>query len=275
MNELSFIRILKYPFPKTKTFKDIFLQSVFIALAVYFFLVLFQPFGTYTFKHSLKYLILIPYSIIAFTIFSLTKYLINKLNFVKWNINNEIISTISILCLCSVLNYFYSIRIINYTNFRLYNLIFMFFCTFSIGIPICLIYFFATFAISIKNKNHLISENSTTNTEGLVENNKLFQINDLQIDDITQNFIFAKSEGNYSYIFYYHHLKVEKKLIRITFSNLEKKILSENIIRCHRSYIINKNYIVSKKGNAQGYKLSIKDISEQIPVSRKYLNAII
>ena len=273
MNESSFSRILKYPFPKTESSKGIFLQSVFIALSVYFFLVLFQPFGTYSFEHSLKYLVLIPYSGIAFTIFWLTKNLIKKFNFVKWNINNEIISTVGILCLCSVLNYFYRIKIIDYSNFRLYNLLFMFFCTFSIGIPICLIYFFATFAIT--KKNHLTSENSPIIEERLVEDKKLFQVNDLQIEDITQNFIFAKSVGNYSYIFYYHHLKVEKKLLRISFSDLEKKLLSENIIRCHRSYIINKNYIFSKKGNAQGYKLSIKDVSEQIPVSRKYLNEII
>jgi DNA-binding LytR/AlgR family response regulator len=43
----------------------------------------------------------------------------------------------------------------------------------------------------------------------------------------------------------------------------------QNIYRCHKSYLVNLAKVNHVSGNAQGYKLHLKDVEDQIPVSRK------
>jgi DNA-binding LytR/AlgR family response regulator len=48
----------------------------------------------------------------------------------------------------------------------------------------------------------------------------------------------------------------------------------KNIIRCHRSYIVNLENIENISGNLQGYQLNFKQYTEQVPVSRSYTKKI-
>ena len=88
------------------------------------------------------------------------------------------------------------------------------------------------------------------------------------------DFLYAQSEGNYSNIFYLNSQIVEKQLLRISLKNLEEQIGDDTIFRCHRSYMINIQNSVHKKGNAQGFKISMKLTDEIVPVSRKYIYKI-
>jgi DNA-binding LytR/AlgR family response regulator len=45
--------------------------------------------------------------------------------------------------------------------------------------------------------------------------------------------------------------------------------------RCHRSYLVNLNYIRHISGNATGYKLHLEGVNDLIPVSRNLNNEII
>ncbi len=81
-----------------------------------------------------------------------------------------------------------------------------------------------------------------------------------------KDFDFAKSDKNYVEIY----LKNGEVLLkRMTITRLEEQLLGyENIIKTHRSYIVNLKSIAQIKGNAQGYKLLIKDSQFTVPVSR-------
>jgi len=72
---------MQYPFSNTfelKASKANWFSSILIATLVYLFLIVFQPFGTYNYQHSFKYILLIPYSIIAFTVFFVNSFLKGK-----------------------------------------------------------------------------------------------------------------------------------------------------------------------------------------------------
>ena len=86
----------------------------------------------------------------------------------------------------------------------------------------------------------------------------------------SQNVLHAKAEGNYIELF----LRNGSKTIKIlTMKRLENILDSyPNYIRTHRSYIVNINQIDSITGNAQGYKLQIKDCVNIIPVSRNMIS---
>ncbi|WP_158655302.1 LytTR family DNA-binding domain-containing protein [Flavivirga eckloniae] len=86
--------------------------------------------------------------------------------------------------------------------------------------------------------------------------------------DINQ-FIYAKSEGNYIEI-YFDKEKPKKKLIRTTLKSLDALLKTyPNIIKTHRSYLINCNYVNKINGNAQGYQLQINE--SVVPVSRNMI----
>jgi len=54
-----------------------------------------------------------------------------------------------------------------------------------------------------------------------------------------------------------------------TFLN-KKTTKKQNIVRCHKSYIVNAKKVNKIHGNARGYFLNIKNIDFSIPVSRNF-----
>jgi DNA-binding LytR/AlgR family response regulator len=46
------------------------------------------------------------------------------------------------------------------------------------------------------------------------------------------------------------------------------------IFKCHRSFIVNLNYIERVEGNMQGYRLFIDNINFPIPVSKNLVNKL-
>ena len=64
--------------------------------------------------------------------------------------------------------------------------------------------------------------------------------------------------------------KIAKELVRSSLSRLEMQIAVPNVVRCHRSYIVNLAKVRSVSGNAQGYKLHLDGLETPVPVARKY-----
>lgn len=89
-----------------------------------------------------------------------------------------------------------------------------------------------------------------------------------------QDFIFAKSEGNYIEIWIKDTASTKPIVKRMKLKDLESVLtIFPDIIKTHRSYLLNKNYIQNVNGNAQGYKIALKECHELVPVSRNYLDA--
>lgn len=259
---------LKYPTYNSQ--KEIWTYAVTIALLVYLFLTLFQPFGTYNYSHASKYLLLVPYAVIAFITFLVGDYLFARL-FSKWTWKNEISKNAILLLCCSLFNYWYSIYFINDASFNVQTLFYMILFTYALGLPICTIAVLAKYSFLKNNEEQLNASKANAEIE-----NKLSIIPDIgvKIKIAAHNFLYAQSEGNYTSIFYLNNGKTEKKLLRISLKNLEEQICNDEIIRCHRSYILNTQNAINKQGNAQGFKISIKLTDGKIPVSRKYIDRI-
>lgn len=90
----------------------------------------------------------------------------------------------------------------------------------------------------------------------------------LQINDL----VLIKSADNYIEILYKENEKIQQKLIRNTLKNIEAQLKEySDIIRCHRTYIVNKKYVRDFTRGYTGYRLKLSDYNEEIPVSRQYL----
>ncbi|MCG1035085.1 LytR/AlgR family response regulator transcription factor [Polaribacter sargassicola] len=88
-----------------------------------------------------------------------------------------------------------------------------------------------------------------------------------------QDLVYVTSQGNYASFFLLTEYKKDLKeiILRITLTKINEILESyNNVIRCHRSYIVNTYFINSISGNARGYFLKSNKILIEIPVSRNF-----
>lgn len=106
------------------------------------------------------------------------------------------------------------------------------------------------------------SVKSTKSVQLEAENKKIV----LKIDPV--KVIYLKSEGNYVEVFYLKDTVVVKELIRNRLKAIEKELPGELFVRCHKSYIVNLQYIEKAAGDMRNLRLSLRGIVEKVPVSR-------
>lgn len=86
--------------------------------------------------------------------------------------------------------------------------------------------------------------------------------------------LFVSSDGNYVDFHLQSTGETRKIPIRNSISNIEQQFREiPYYFRCHRAFIVNMKTIVSKKGNALGYQLTLQGYHKKIPVSRQKVKA--
>jgi LytTr DNA-binding domain len=89
------------------------------------------------------------------------------------------------------------------------------------------------------------------------------------------SFLAATSADNYVKVFYSENEKLKTTIIRSTLKRVEENIAAfPQFFRCHRTAIVNMSLVQSVNGSAQGYRLQLPYLQEEIPVSRN-LNQVV
>lgn len=91
---------------------------------------------------------------------------------------------------------------------------------------------------------------------------------------ILENLLFLESDGNYVHLYQVADKSYTKTMHRATLKSLEEENSFQNVVRCHRSFIVNLDQVIDVSGNAQGLKLKLNGVEEEVPVSRKYISAV-
>lgn len=87
-----------------------------------------------------------------------------------------------------------------------------------------------------------------------------------------ENLLFLESTENYISICYLNNGKISKYLLRDTMKRMEEKFAGTDIIRCHRSYMVNFGKIKVIRKEKDGLKLDFGNAQiPDIPVSRTYV----
>jgi len=90
------------------------------------------------------------------------------------------------------------------------------------------------------------------------------------------NFLYAETQGNYLTIHYLSGNEIMRETIRLTLSQLMSIIDSyENIMRCHRAFLVNLSYVVNMKKKDQKFVLLLNNCSDEIPISKTYRNNVV
>ncbi|REC49056.1 LytTR family DNA-binding domain-containing protein [Chryseobacterium pennipullorum] len=265
-----------YSYPKSESLKETLASSTVAGLLVYVFLIVFQPFGTESFQHPYKYLILFPYSVFFGASFFILNLGVLKLS--NWNIGLELLKILTVLIVGSVISYFYNTLYISHVDLSLGNYFYMLLYSLAIGIPVSAIYILSRY-IYLKK----VHESTAQTISGQLTHKK--PANDHQLLNISSNtthlsisenhFLCAQSMENYCILYFTDNGETKKMMLRISLSSLLKQIETPSIRKCHRSFIVNLDHVKNLKGNAQGYKLSIPEMTFEIPVSRSFISFII
>jgi DNA-binding LytR/AlgR family response regulator len=84
--------------------------------------------------------------------------------------------------------------------------------------------------------------------------------------------VFVKSADNYVEINYIIEKTHKKHLVRNTLKNIEELLLPfSNLLRCHRTYIVNLEHSKGLTQQDNNYMIRLQDHEEVIPVSRQYI----
>jgi hypothetical protein len=97
----------------------------------------------------------------------------------------------------------------------------------------------------------------------------------LKFSILKENLLYLESAENYVNICYLNKGKVSKYLLRDTLKKIEEDFSGTEIIRCHRSYIVNFEKVKVIRKDRDGLKLAFDDPSvSDIPVSKTYVNTV-
>jgi DNA-binding LytR/AlgR family response regulator len=90
-----------------------------------------------------------------------------------------------------------------------------------------------------------------------------------------ENLLYLESTENYISICYLNKGKVSKYLLRDTMKKMEENFAGTEIIRCHRSYMVNFEKVKVIRKDKDGLKLELDNPSViDIPVSKTYADNV-
>jgi len=281
-------RFLKQPSPINIDTKLDLTISFLISLFVFFFLLIFQPFGLSTTEPSLRYIMISGFAAVCFLILAFNLLLIPRLlkkvfSEETWTVYKRIIWHIWIVFTIGLGNYFFACLLDAIYGF--YELGFNLLISFQV-----ITLFIAIFPIivcAIWNQNYWLQRNlkaaeeistrlqylelQTIDLSGFDQKVALFAENgrekyEFQIGSL----LYISSEGNYVEVFSQNE-GVEIRLLRNSLKKTEVQLRDYPFIfKCHRAYIVNINKITKATGNAQGFKLTLGNVDKRIPVARSY-----
>ena len=107
--------------------------------------------------------------------------------------------------------------------------------------------------------------------EKLVTFNSEYKNDNLSLK--VSSLLLVRSANNYVEIFYRENSTTKSQMVRCSMINADRTVRDfDFILRCHRLFIVNINYLVKVEGNSQGYRIALEGIEFPVFVSQKYIS---
>ncbi len=87
---------------------------------------------------------------------------------------------------------------------------------------------------------------------------------------LINDLLLIESTDNYVSVFYILNNKLQRKLLRNTLKNLEKMLGENEMVRCHRSFMVNPSNVEFMQKEGKKLSIKIRHFDNPIPVSEKY-----
>ncbi|MCK3683519.1 LytTR family transcriptional regulator DNA-binding domain-containing protein [Maribellus sp. YY47] len=265
----------KYPFNDNLKINARTISSV--SLGIFLFLLFFQPFEIQNPDFDNRLIILATFGAITLVLLSIFRLVIPSI-FIqtfseeRWTIKKEIIIDLLFVISNSVAFSFFA----RYVGGVRIN--------FPIAINIVILSISAAAVLVTINRIYMLKKQIEEFSQYLPDDLKQKQESskdemiDFESENKTEFFqipssqvLLIKSANNYIEVLYQDAGKINKKLIRNTLKNTEEQLANyEDMIRCHRSYIVNRKQVQKLTRGNYGLELSLFNYPQQIHVSRQY-----
>ncbi|MFO7828852.1 MAG: LytTR family DNA-binding domain-containing protein [Bacteroidales bacterium] len=266
---------LNKPYPFNDDLKYNSKLIFFISIGVLGFLYLFQPLDVSLMDDKEKLYVVLGLAAITFLSLSLNLLIMPSLFpgiFIKriWNIKKEILWNLWILTTITFGYYIY------------YKFLGIFDIDFKMVLGLIVIAIIPITGLIIVNRNRMLRSNLK-----LAERiNKKLEENRC-IDDKLVHFkseyakdnlsikvsllVLIRAANNYIEVFWKEKNGIKNQMIRTSLKNAEELLKEHNFIfKCHRSYMVNINFIDKIEGSVQGYKIYFEDVDFPVPVSKNF-----
>ncbi len=265
------VQVLNKPFPEMER-PTYFKLLISLSLFVTFFLYIFEPFGLSTLQEN-QFLICLGFGSMTFVgamIYDFIFHVILRLNSnsEKWTYGKWVVDNLGYMLFISLANFLYArLVIIGFINWEFFPQ--MIYSTFMIGI-IPLLSIGAWTLLKGEKKYQTIAEEINQNRAA--PNTRNAQAATTLFDISTDRIRYVEALQNYSKIGYITPQgAIKEKIERITLKDVLSEAEGSPIVKCHRSYLVNLDAVITTSGNAQGLLLSLADCDKVIPVSRTWV----
>lgn len=264
----------KYPF--NHNLKVNTRSIAFISLGIFLFLLFFQPFQVQNSDFNNRLIILATFGAITLVLLSIFRVVIPSIFSTafsedRWTILKEIIINL-LFVVCNTIAFAFFARYVGRIAI-----------TFPVAINIAIISITAAVLLVSTNQFYLLKRKVQTmelnpdesdTTESFEVPTEIEFESENKAEYFTlfpEQLILIKSANNYIEIIYKRNDEIKKKLIRNTMKNTETLLKKHpEIIRCHRSCMVNKTYIKKVSRGSGGLVLNLSDYPQKIHVSRQY-----
>ena len=276
---LNVFQRLREPFPDRASGKQNLKNFLGVGTFVCLFLFVLQPFGTWG-PWPIQLLICASFGVLTILfgwLYDLlsTKVLRLKMYGPKWTLGKWILHSMGLITWIAFGNVLLVAVLFGYNWMDLTFPLKMLFNTLLVGIfPLT----FSGLMVQLKAARKFTSEAEqlrptavnahTTPAQPVAIPAQTNQLLEIAPSDLR----YAEAMQNYVTVYYMQGGELSKELIRSTISSIEKAFEGSDVIRCHRSFLVNRSAITDISGNAQGLKLQVQDIPDiTVPVSRTYI----
>ena len=138
---------------------------------------------------------------------------------------------------------------------------------------LCIPYILCIMYLSYKERsaklNELMNENIGFKSSSLISIRDSRGV--LQLSIAKENLIYIESADNYICIWYIKNDQLKKQLMRITMKDISEQLADTNVIRCHRSYMVNLDLVKVMRREKENLflELGVPNVKE-IPISKTY-----
>ena len=256
-----------------------FMISFGFSFFVFVFLYLLTPFNLINLKnYLLEYVLglsLVVFLALLFLFFILPLIFKNFFKKDEWTIGKNVLFIVVNLFVTSFFLWLFNYKIKPKYGLKALSLSRFTYYTFIVGLfPSILVIFFnekkARYK-KIKNAEEILSVKKTKKTFYSPKIKFTSSDTNESILISVDTLVYITVQNNYTCFFVYENNTLKEHIIRITLKNVEELISSyKEFYRCHKSYIVNANYINNITGNARGYQLYTSVENVKIPVSRNF-----
>ena len=276
---------LRKPFPVVESATEKLLISLGSGVVVVGILVIIRPFGIESYKGIFFFLSgfgIIDFVVTALNLFLLPQLFPSIINNSNWTTGKNFLGILWILLNISLVNYFYGEHLVSEAyiegleNLNRTGIVSWITMTFSVGvIPAVFALYFIEKRLFRRNSDTAEIFSKEIKGKSTKKSGKQIELKSSQDTSLifsSIDLICVKAVGgNYASVFWHDESGLKSEMIRLTLVGFMEKTNSlENIVRCHKSYIVNLDKVLSFHGNARSVIIKLDGLDFNVPVSRSF-----